>query len=272
LLDYHAEIVMGFINISTIGNVQIDNDEVRRIAYIKWKNAGRPEGKDWHFWFRAETEYVRRWNGLDWGGLFKAGDHFYAEETDGIVWKIPEPPEYPPPWFLGTVTIEGARSELWGYFKEAVKHAKQLEPASVPIISVEVGGPSWLGGEIKIPGDPDDKGTIFQEVGHSFFEASTFHTSRGGGRNDLWGDAFCDAFRYCLEVEYLEGSRWLKEMPTKRGGRYEYPARVILRRTGSWDFLGLKALWHGLLARYDGSGDFLDREFDYRMPEPRDGN
>ena len=31
-------------------------DEIRRLAYLKWETAGRPEGDGFHFWVEAERE------------------------------------------------------------------------------------------------------------------------------------------------------------------------------------------------------------------------
>ena len=37
-------------------NVPASEEEVRRIAYLKWEAAGRPEGDGFNFWVEAEQE------------------------------------------------------------------------------------------------------------------------------------------------------------------------------------------------------------------------
>ncbi|MHB9044529.1 MAG: hypothetical protein ACYC35_01210 [Pirellulales bacterium] len=163
---------------------------------------------------------------------------------------------------------ESLRAELWRFFQAAELFARELEPASVPITSVCLGGATWCRGEIKIPIDPSDKGVIFHEVGHSFFEASIFHTNQGGGNNDWWGDAFCDAFRHCMEQLHCPDSPWMRGFPNDRGGRYQYPASLILGKCGTPDGAGLRELWRSLTASGRQQAGFLDGVFDYKMPRP----
>jgi len=39
---------------------EIPAEEIRVRAYHLWLAAGRPEGRDWEFWFRARTQLLRR--------------------------------------------------------------------------------------------------------------------------------------------------------------------------------------------------------------------
>ena len=156
------------------------------------------------------------------------------------------------------------RAKLWAFFQAAEKSGQDLNPNAVPITSVSVGGPCWTNGEIRILLDSDNEGVIFHEVGHAFFEGSILHTS---GNNDWWGDAFCDAFRYCMEKTHCPQSLWMNKFPDRTEGRYQYPASLILNRCGSCDFAGLKALWRPLAAKSRRDG-FLSQEFDYVMPQP----
>ena len=50
-------------------------------AYYLWQKAGRPEGRDWEFWFQAERElretwgeYVRLWESRELPTHFKHGE------------------------------------------------------------------------------------------------------------------------------------------------------------------------------------------------------
>jgi hypothetical protein len=160
------------------------------------------------------------------------------------------------------------RADLWDLYQFAVRSAHELNARCIGIVRVSVGGPSWKNGVIEIPLDPDNMGVIFHEVGHSFFEGSVFHTSLGGGHNDWWGDAFCDAFRYCLEKVYCPTSVWLTRFPNDSGGRYQGPADRILTKCITKDFAGFRKLWQDLVARFDQSPDFFNREFGYDMPMP----
>ena len=44
------------------GNSAFDSDEIRRRAYELYEQAGRPEGKQDEFWYRAEQEIRNRQN------------------------------------------------------------------------------------------------------------------------------------------------------------------------------------------------------------------
>ena len=170
--------------------------------------------------------------------------------------------------FLPGVT-EPIRAKLWDLYQNAEAAGQDLNRAAIPIISVKPGGAGWIGGRIEIPLDPNDCGVIHHEVGHAFFEGSRFHNDRGGDRNVWLGDAFCDAFRYCLERQFSPSSAWMQRFPNEgRGGRYQYPASLIVKRMQTENLAGLKRLWDDLLARFDGTADFLDREFGYQMPPP----
>jgi Protein of unknown function (DUF2934) len=247
----------------------MDYQEIRKTAYFKWEAAGGPEGRDMEFWLRAETEYARTHGLWDWeSSPFKVGDDFLVETVDGTCKKVPKPDGggSPPSEFLSDISASmvGLREDLWNLFKVGVAHAERLTPAAVKILSVSIGDPDWLAGRIRIPASAQNKGVLFHEVGHSFFEASDFHKNR----NDWWGDAFCDAFRYCLEVQFCRVSDWLRHFPNERGGRYQGPADLILAKATTKDFDGLVALWDYLNTRYDGSDEFLDMHFGYTMLQP----
>ncbi|MEO8498201.1 MAG: hypothetical protein ABI614_24310 [Planctomycetota bacterium] len=161
------------------------------------------------------------------------------------------------------------RIQLWKLFQTAEAAGRHLNGNAIRVNLVTSGPAGWNRGRIEIPLNPSDMGVIHHEVGHAYFEGSLFHTSKGGGRNDWWGDAFCDAFRYCLEAQCSPSSNWMQQFPNEgAGGRYQYPASLIVKKMPTKDLDGLKSIWDDLLARVDGTDDFLDREFDYQMPRP----
>jgi hypothetical protein len=150
----------------------------------------------------------------------------------------------------------------------------------VPIERVEyapahVSGEWSTSGVIRIkPGK--DAGLLFHEVFHP----------KSGDRDGAWAEAFCDAFRYYAEREFLPPpeSKWarhidrLASMSEERAlkGRkdwvklkYHYPAALIVKRLGgpNGSIESLRALWFQLLdLRRQRGGPVMDDFFGFAPP------
>lgn len=42
--------------IKTRSRLNASAEDIQKLAYYMWEKDGRPEGKDWDFWFRAEKQ------------------------------------------------------------------------------------------------------------------------------------------------------------------------------------------------------------------------
>ncbi len=135
----------------------------------------------------------------------------------------------------------------------------------------------WIDdGTIEI--DPDfDPGTLFHEIFHTTFHKSLLRS----GKDEAWGEALCDAFRYMMEKQLLPESRsdWFLKINKYMGMSYEqimlstadrghdqkygYPASLIISMAGK-DPQEFQKLWFKLLQMRKESGvDILNNFFDY---------
>jgi hypothetical protein len=103
-------------------------------------------------------------------------------------------------------------------------------------------------------------GTLFHEIFHT-----AFHKSRLlAGKDEAWGEAICDAFRYMMEKQLLpqEHSDWLLKIDKysamsydqimkstadqTHDQKYSYPASLIVRAAAK-DPQKFRRLWFTLL-------------------------
>jgi len=85
----------------------INREEVARMAYFKWLDAGCPHGKDQEFWYRAETEYARTHGLWDWD----EGPFQVVETVDGTWQKAAKDSRaYPAPWKDGRPKATGSNA------------------------------------------------------------------------------------------------------------------------------------------------------------------
>lgn len=186
-------------------------------------------------------------------------------------------PGEPAPLFL-PLTEKSARARLWRLFVAAEQAARGFarQPAEWSEIRVVVESDRALwtvDGKIEIPMAEDPEGAMFHEVFHSAFHHSALHA----GSDELWGEAFCDAFRYVMERTLLpEPSDWVKRMDVHlaapvaaatvgddQARQYWHPASLILRASSS-SLEGLQRLWFRLLEkRQQVGGDILNEHFGY---------
>ena len=142
-------------------------------------------------------------------------------------------------------------------------------------------GPKWFsGGRLQL-GATSAYGTMFHEIFHNTFNGSRFHE----GDDNLWAEAFCDAFRYMMEKKYLPGphSKWFlkvdrycdetyEQVMSKSGDKsfdrkYCYPASLIIRKAGK-DPEKFRVLWFELQNfREIKNADVLDAYFNYDLKE-----
>ncbi|MEP7119944.1 MAG: hypothetical protein ABJE95_03495 [Byssovorax sp.] len=194
--------------------------------------------------------------------------------------------------FLVGDNEEPRKSRLWDLFRGAESHAKEFASSPdrfVVIERVEVGknGALWFPSGVIQLAPNADPGTLFHEIFHTVFHRSALHA----GKDESWGEGFCDAFRFVTERDLLPGppSEWVTkvermtsmsfdEVMAKSGDpaydrKYAYPASVILRKTDKTT-KGLRTLWFELnAAREARGGDVLDAFFGYEAvggrPTPR---
>ena len=110
-----------------------------------------------------------------------------------------------------------------------------------------------------MPKKPDDKGAIFHEVFHNVFHGSPLWKNK---QNHEWGEAFCDAFRYFMEVKHNKGSAWLKDVNARleRGGKFDKPADwpLAIIRHCKRDYKKFREFWK---ERNERSGESLEEFF-----------
>jgi hypothetical protein len=189
--------------------------------------------------------------------------------------------------FLAGHPNEARRAGLWKYFLEVEREAKMfagIENRWKPITSVVLGQgvPIYVTtGKIRLNLNSD--WAMFHEIFHDTFGQSPFNQ----GDDKAWGEAFCDAFRYMMEKEYLPDPRtkWFAKMDhfadqtydevmAKSGDRhfdqtYLYPASLIVRKANR-DLRQLRVLWFELeLLRLRNGTDVLNTYFGYDMQTGR---
>lgn len=90
--------------------------------------------------------------------------------------------------------------------RDAIAHAEKLCDTNNPFISITTVSldtkNTWCDGEIHLKGDGNDLGVIYHEVFHSTFHGSAIWKYDEKHPRKVWGDAFCDAFRYLMQIKY----------------------------------------------------------------------
>jgi hypothetical protein len=119
--------------------------------------------------------------------------------------------------FLTTCNNSVLRNELFSLYKsgeaEAMTFAAWNNWKSIKDVC-EGGALWWFDGtdaHIKIPADANHKGAIFHELFHAAFFLTPLWSNKAN-INDGWDNAFCDAFRYFIEVSLIRNSPWLDEI------------------------------------------------------------
>lgn len=126
--------------------------------------------------------------------------------------------------FLPTSDDVELRKILWSLYCYAEKEAMAFCNPGNPWINIRFVREAKLGeldgfwvwheipaqwAEMGLRPKNEDKGIAFHEVFHSTFHESPLYYDP---KNLLWGDAFCDAFRYFMEEIQLCGkSEWLRD-------------------------------------------------------------
>ncbi len=202
--------------------------------------------------------------------------------------------------FLANAEDEAKRQFFWSLFHEAEAEARAFASSPgrwIPVVRVEYGRPGQAAGDWSPSGvivlkQNADPGLLFHETFHPAFHASEFHTSASGAilsddRDGAWSEAFCDAFRYYAQRQFLPGqpSRWLHQMDHRltlteqaalgaNGGswstrKYTYPASLIIKRAGGakGSIATLRALWFQLLRMRAQQGTpVMDQFFGFAPP------
>jgi hypothetical protein len=190
--------------------------------------------------------------------------------------------------FLPDYENRERRAWLWRLFQAAEQQAKSFAESSDRWIVLRRVVPKkqaalWIeDGTIEV--DPSfDPGTLFHEIFHT-----AFHKSRLlAGKDEAWGEAICDTFRYMMEKQFLPQKRsdwFLKidkyttmsydQIMTTTADRahdqkYGYPASLIVRAAAK-NPQEFRRLWFTLLRMREQSGvDILDNYFSYDMQNGR---
>jgi hypothetical protein len=170
--------------------------------------------------------------------------------------------------FLPDCNNQSLRDELWagccrceGFFSSLGFNGT--------VAQVNVGNPVFIclppPHRITIPVDSEDKGVLFHEMTHDLFHHSKFHRNYwplNAHDNELWGEAFCEAFRFLMELAFTGDSKWLRAFQTERHppdsdkGR---ASRIVAKSKESLD--GLAALWWHINNEFNQTGNYLSRIF-----------
>jgi hypothetical protein len=146
----------------------------------------------------------------------------------------------------------------------------------------ENGGAGWMlvderHAKVKI-GTEADVEAVYHELFHSVFHFSPLHQ----GRDEEWGEAWCDGFRYFHDPSFggkIDRYRRMTLEEVRRAGdwnhdrRYAYPCSLIINRCGA-DFRRFRELWLELCEQRKREGrDILGEVFRYdprqRIPPHR---
>jgi len=196
--------------------------------------------------------------------------------------------------FLPCFYNQELREKLWGLFNSAEDDAQKFAEVSnnwVEIKCVMAGcNEKWnlvkyndnIYAEIQMVVDKNNMGGLFHEIFHS-----AFHKSFLWHNDSMWGDAFCDSFRYLMEEKLLkenERSKFFREMlkclnlspqeiqdkfPDDKchNLKYKIPSSIIIIKANN-NYDGLKKLWDDLKKEYDKKQSaFLEEYFDFKMKE-----
>ncbi len=213
-----------------------------------------------------------------------AGNSVMPEKAGELVTPRHELPTMAFSEFLSGYEDQQRRAWLWDLFRAAERQAKTFAPSSDRWIVLRqvVAKPNramWIeDGTIEI--DPAfDPGTLFHEIFHTVFHKSPLRA----GKDEPWGEAFSDAFRYMMEKQFVdrENSGWSLKIDRflsmsydavmvssgdpGHDRKYGYPAALIVR-AASKDLKEFRKLWFTLLQQREQVGsDVLNDYFKYDM-------
>ena len=167
--------------------------------------------------------------------------------------------------FLPVEELKSLREELYELSEHCLKYLRKLsKEKELDITSVKCGNPSFCSEEVKVPLNPEDKGAIFHEIAHGFFEASVFHSKNENISkefNEEWGEAFAEAIRWLMEKQHLPESKWLEKFDEgrKEHGSDKHKAFTILRKCGKTAG-GFGKFWAGLTKGFEECQDEQDQK------------
>src|SRR4051812_46315943 len=88
------------------------------------------------------------------------------------------------------------REQLLTLFQQALSYLRSIDP-QIEIKQVRCDSPGFRdSGEVTIPLNPEDKGVLLHEVGHTLLARSVFHSRHlpsNKAKNEPWGEAFTEA-------------------------------------------------------------------------------
>ncbi|MCK4781418.1 hypothetical protein KAS79_00630 [Candidatus Parcubacteria bacterium] len=183
------------------------------------------------------------------------------------------------------------RERLWYLFNYAEKEAQKFAEVNnnwVGIKCVMAGcAEKWnlvkdntIYAEIQIVVNENNMAVLFHEIFHS-----AFHKSFLWHKDGMWGDAFCDSFRYFMEEKLLkegERSKFFREMceclnlnsqgiqdkfsdDKCHNLKYKIPTSIIIKKVNR-DYDKFKNLWNELKKEYDRKQSaFLEDYFEFEM-------
>ncbi len=175
--------------------------------------------------------------------------------------------------FLPLRGSDPLRKELWAlysvvekYFLADIGFELKLQRVNEATASCDS-----VNRSITVPFDPSDRGALFHEVTHDLFHHSVFHrlhnpvnrfprnSDRDANYNETWGEGFCDAVRWLMEMYQMPGSPWLTSYsPVVKSDWRKQRAERILNHTGQ-SLAGFALGWRALVAGYDGTADYLNK-------------
>ena len=160
--------------------------------------------------------------------------------------------------FLAAWDNGSLRHELWPAFQEAEAEAKAAfhclqwgawhQP--VQVIETDPGQSAsydYSTKTMRIPRCPNERGAMFHEIFHlgSYCAPARSHTCEDTWSG--WEEAFCNAFRYFMELCYFDGTEWSQQVDARMEEDNAGPpnADPILRAC-SKDYERFKQFWSDL--------------------------
>ena len=176
--------------------------------------------------------------------------------------------------FLVTLGNDPLRNSLWDLHRHMESFLILL--AFTPTLTrVEEGDAEFVPGPpddfLRIPFDANDQGVVFHEATHDLFHYSVFHSNHRAVNgapqgqdedpdfNENWGEGFCEAVRWLMEMIHLPGSQWLAQYNLEIAGDWRKQlAERILNMSGR-SLVEFRQCWFGLVHGYDETPDYLNR-------------
>jgi hypothetical protein len=199
-------------------------------------------------------------------------------------------PALPYSEFLANGEDEGKRQAAWVLYHAAEREARTFAPGRwIPIAGVvystpDRGAADWsFNTRLIHMQDKYDGTTLFHELFHPAFHNSPFNTPPRQ-RDSSWAEAFCNAFRYYAEKEFVPGETpWAAKFDrianmteqeglgngNRRMRVYVYPAALVIKRAGgrNGSMDTFRKMWFDLIALHQQrGGSVLDEVFGYSPP------